>query len=353
MPETDGQAQSKKRLRRRRRIRRAIILLVAIVLLLVTGWQMMISMPGASYRGRLPPGDERLAALEKELRGDVAKLAGEIGDRNVPDRKKDLSKAAAYIDAQFAAAGFPLQHQSFNAGGVICSNLWIEIPGRGKPNEIVIIGAHYDTHAGTPGADDNASGVAGLLALARRFAHRKPERTLRFVAFVNEESPYFHTDKMGSRVYAKQCRGQRENIVAMISLEMMGYYSDTSGSQKYPPPFSWFYPSEGNFIGFIGNVESRDLVRRSIGRFRQCEQFPSEGAAVAEWLATSVGFSDQWSFWQEGYPALMVTDTAMCRNPNYHQPSDKPDTLDFDRMARVVRGLESVVADLAGDREPP
>ena len=212
-----------------------------------------------------------------------------------------------------------------------------------------MVGAHYDTASGAPGADDNTSGIAGTLALARKFSMAKPDRTLRFVAFVNEEPPYFQTERMGSWVYAKRCREKGEDVVAMLSLEMLGCYSDAPGSQKYPPPFSFLYPSRGNFIGFIGNTSSRRLVRQAIASFRQNERFPSEGAAVPG-MIRGVGFSDHWSFWQEGYPALMVTDTAMCRYPHYHRPQDTIDKIDFDRMARVVRGLESVVADLAGVR---
>ena len=189
--------------------------------------------------------------------------------------------------------------------------------------------------------------MAALLALARRFAKCKPDRTLRFVAFVNEEPPYFQTAKMGSGVYARRCGQRREKIVAMLSLETIGYYSDARGSQKYPPPLGLLYPSTGNFIAFVGNVKSRDLVRRMVGTFRQHEKFPSEGAALPA-ATPGVGFSDQWSFWQEGYPAAMVTDTAMFRYPYYHEAEDTIDKVDFDRTARVVRGLEKVIGVLAG-----
>lgn len=207
--------------------------------------------------------------------------------------------------------------------------------------------AHYDTVIGTPGANDNSSGVAATLALARRFAKRNTDRTLRFVAFVNEEPPYFQTDQMGSRVYAQRCRQRRENVVSMLSLETIGYYDDTPGTQDYPPPFGLLYPSEGNFIGFVGNTESGDLVRQAVAAFRRNEKFPAEGGALPGEIP-GVGFSDQWSFWQEGYPALMVTDTAMFRYPHYHEPEDTIDKVNFDRTARVVRGLEKVVAELVG-----
>ena len=222
-----------------------------------------------------------------------------------------------------------------------------EIRGIIHPAEVVIVGAHYDTAKGTPGADDNASGVAATLALARIFSKSKTDRTLRFVAFVNEERPYFHTEKMGSLVYARQCKKQGDNIVAMLSLEMLGYYSDSPVSQKYPQPFGVLYPTTGNFVSFIGNPASGDLVRRVVGTFRKKERFPSEGAIVPE-LIRGVGFSDHWSFWQEGYPAVMVTDTAMFRYPHYHELEDTIDKMNFNRMARVVRGLETVIAELAG-----
>jgi Zn-dependent M28 family amino/carboxypeptidase len=222
-----------------------------------------------------------------------------------------------------------------------------QITGKTRSGEIVVVGAHYDTVPGTAGANDNTSGVAATLALARKFSKLENDRTLRFVAFVNEEPPYFQTDQMGSRVYARQCRQQGDNIVAMVSLETLGWYDDRPNSQNYPLPFGLLYPSTGNFIGFIGNIASRSLVRQAIGTFRQHEQFPSEGAALPEAIP-GVGFSDQWSFWQEGYPAIMVTDTALFRYPFYHTPEDTIDKVNFDRLARVVRGLEKVVAGLAG-----
>jgi len=207
----------------------------------------------------------------------------------------------------------------------------------------VIVGAHYDSREGTPGADDNASGAAAALALARAFVNVKPSRTLRFVFFTNEE--YFREDLMGSLVYAKLCRALNENIVAMVSLETIGYFSDVANSQKYPFPINLFYPSTGDFVGFVGNVASRSLVRTAIGSFRTVATVPSQGVAAPEFI-DGVGWSDQWSFWRLGYPGIMITDTAPFRNPNYHRPTDTPDTLDYGRLARVVAGLESVVADL-------
>jgi Zn-dependent M28 family amino/carboxypeptidase len=185
-----------------------------------------------------------------------------------------------------------------------------------------------------------------VLALAKSPALQKPERTLRFVAFVNEEPPFFQTEGMGSTVYAKRCRDRGEKVVAMLSLETIGYYSDDEGSQKYPFPLGLFYPSRGNFIAFVGNTSNARLVRRCIKTFRAKVRFPSEGGAVPGSLP-GIGWSDHWSFWEAGYPAIEITDTAPFRYPHYHEETDTPDKLDYERMARVVNGLEEVILDLA------
>jgi Zn-dependent M28 family amino/carboxypeptidase len=287
-------------------------------------------------------------SLSAELRQDVTRLAVDIGERNLRNRPEQLAQAADFIAAQFKAAGYDVRRQEYKVAGTSCYNLDVEILGTTRQEEIVIVGAHYDTVPGTPGANDNTSGVAAVLALARRFARRKTDRTLRFVAFTNEESPYAHTEAMGSRDYSRRCRKRDENVVAMMSLETIGYYDDRPGSQKYPPPIGSLYPSEGNFIGFIGNLASGDLVRRTVGTFREREPFPCEGAALPETIAR-IGDSDHASFWHEGYSALMVTDTANFRYPFYHTPEDTIDKVDFDRLARVVRGLEKVIAELVDE----
>jgi Zn-dependent M28 family amino/carboxypeptidase len=169
------------------------------------------------------------------------------------------------------------------------------------------------------------------------------------VLFVNEELPYAHTPDMGSWVYARRCRARGERVTGMLSLETIGYYSDKPGSQRYPAPVGWFYPSIGNFIGFVGNTRYGELVRQVVGAFRRCERFPSQGGAMPESIS-HIGRSDHWSFWQEGYPALMVTDTAPFRFPYYHTPEDTIDKIDFDRTARVVRGLTGVVRSLVSER---
>jgi len=243
--------------------------------------------------------------------------------------------------------GYACRTQTFEVQDVPCRNLEVEISGGTQSNEIIVIGAHYDTCYDTPGANDNGSGVAALLELARACAGLHPARTLRFVAFVNEEPPYFQTEQMGSLVYARACKARGESITAMLALETMGFYSDEEGSQRYPRPFDRLYPNRGNFIGFIGNLGSRSLVRKCIGSFRAHAQFPSEGGAIPG-SVPGVGWSDHWAFWQVGYPAIMVTDTAPFRYSYYHQSLDLPDELDYVRLARVTLGLRAVIVDLSG-----
>lgn len=301
-------------------------------------------MPSKSFRGPLPPLTGEQLALREALKRDVTALAGEIGERNVFNPAK-LKAAANYISNAFVAAGYEVLHQRYEAYGEPCENLSVQLTGSRYPDEIVVVGAHYDSVSGSPGANDNGSGVAALLALAREWSGRNPARTLRFVAFANEEPPFFQTDQMGSLVYAKECHKRGEQIVAMLSLETIGYYSDVPGSQKYPPPVGLFYPSRGNFIGFVGNVSSRKLVQRCVRVFRANAQFPCEGGALPEVLP-GITWSDHWAFWRVGYPAVMITDTAPFRYPYYHAENDTPDKLDFDRFARVVSGIGHVTDEL-------
>lgn len=312
----------------------ALVLGAAIVLLLVLE-SLMLRMPGESHRGELAPLTETEQKILAEIRRDVEKLAGDIGERNLA-HPEELRAAARFIESAFAGAGHEPRRQIYDVRGTACENLEVELSGS---SEIVIVGAHYDSVLGAPGANDNGTGVAAMLALARRFSGQKPRRTLRFVAFANEEPPHFQTAEMGSVVYAQRSRERGENVVAMLSLETLGHYDDAEGSQVYPPPIGLFYPSTGNFVGFVSNVASRKLLRDVVGDFRSHTRFPSEGAALPA-VIPGVGWSDHWAFWQAGYPALMVTDTAPFRYPHYHTNADTPDKIDYERLARVVAGLE-------------
>jgi Zn-dependent M28 family amino/carboxypeptidase len=296
-------------------------------------------MPGKNVSTPEPLSPDE-TALREELRASVQKLAGEIGERNMRHYAQ-LNAAADFIEDSFSRAGLRTRRDSYDMHGQTCHNIEAEIPGADP--EIILVGAHYDSVFGSPGANDNGTGVAATLALARRFESAKRKHTLRFVAFVNEEPPYFLSGEMGSLVYARRCKERGDKISAMISLETIGYFSDAPNSQVYPSRvLGAFYPKVGNFIGFVSNVHSRPLLRRVIALFRKHAKIQSEGAALP-WFVPGVSWSDQWSFWKYGYPGIMVTDTAPFRYPYYHSLSDTPDKLDYDRFALVVSGMEKVI----------
>lgn len=306
-----------------------------------------------AYLTRMPgKRAETLAALtaaEQQIRTGLARhvqtLAGEIGERNMR-QYHNLTLARDYIARELTQLGYEIEQQPFTAEGREVSNIIAEIPGTTRPKEIVIFAAHYDSVFGTPGANDDGSGVAAVLEIARLSRGLKPARTLRFVLFVNEEPPYFQSELMGSVVYARRCKERKEDVVAMYSLETMGYYSDEPNSQQYPSELATLYPNTGNFIAFASNVGSANLLRHSVEVFRENTTLPSEGGAAPEAIP-GVGWSDHWSFWRQGYSAVMVTDTAPYRYPHYHATSDTPDQLDYDRLARCVTGLFAVLRDLA------
>lgn len=282
--------------------------------------------------------------LDDRLRVHVEGLAGEIGERNV-FCPQALHSAEALIRDAWAMQGYEVTAQEYYAEGVRSANLEVTLPGQAG-GDIIIVGAHYDTVTGSPGADDNASGVAALLELSRLLRNVTSKCTVRFVAFVNEEAPFFFTGRQGSRVYARAARRRGDRIRFMISLEMLGYYRDSPGSQRYPPLFRWFYPNRGDFIALATNFRSRREMRDLAAAFRAASRFPLEHVATFSWIP-GVAWSDHLSFWREGYRAMMLTDTAFFRNPHYHQPTDTPQTLDYPRMAAVTEGLAGALESLA------
>lgn len=286
-------------------------------------------------------------SLEARLRRHVERLAGEIGERHVL-RPEALAAAERYIAATLRDLGCEVTRQNYEAQGVDCANLEVTIAGGARAAEIVLAGAHYDTVPGSPGADDNASGVAAVLELARLLRAARPARTIRLVAFVNEEPPFFFWGEMGSKVYARAARARGDDIRIMLSLEMLGCFADEKGSQGYPPLLKYFYPAQGDYIAFVSNLRSRHALRRAFDAFRAGSDFPAEKLAAPA-LMPGIGWSDQLSFWREGYPAAMVTDTAFHRYRHYHQPTDTPEKLDYARMAQVVDGLARALERLAAD----
>lgn len=341
---------------RGQRLGAGLLVAAAVLALAAAGagaW--LMRMPGSSIEPPLPPPSATERALADALEAHVRALAEGIGERNMYTEGA-MAAASRYIEAQMRAAGYDPERHGYELSGASSDflagrrahNLVAEVAGTRRPHEIVVVGAHYDTVVASPGADDNASGVATLLALARWFRERPQPRTLRFVAFANEEPPFFQTRDMGSHAYAARCRRRGEAVTAMLSLDGVGYYSDGPGTQAFPAPgVGLAYPDRGDFIGFVTRMSDAALLRRAVGAFRARATVPSEGAALPGTLP-GIGWSDHWSFWQHDYPAFLVTDTLPFRHPHYHSSGDIPARLDYGRMARVAEGLKAVIGRLAG-----
>lgn len=289
----------------------------------------------------VPPADR---ADPERLRHWVSYLAGTIGCR--PATRPDLLHAVAERIAEgFQALGYSVAQQPVPSRRTTLANI-IAAPGypasSASDQPLLIVGAHYDSVSRSPGADDNGSGVAGLLELARLLAAAAPPG-LRLVAFCPEEPPAYRTKAMGSYFYAQGLKKAKTRVAGMICLEMIGFFSDAPGSQSYPLPFmNIFYPDRGNFIAMVGNLRSIPWTRQVSKAFARATDLPVStlnGPA----LIVGIDFSDHWSFNKFGYPALMVTDTAFYRNPHYHLPSDIPNTLDYTRAAKVVTGLAAAI----------
>lgn len=316
----------------------------------------------ASYRGPVEKLSSDQQKLAKRLSAHVEKLAGDIGARSLTRNPEGLENAAAYIEETLKESGFDPARQTFSVSGYLsaglpgathatqsASNIIVEIPGTTKASEVVVIGAHYDSVGDCPGANDNGSGVAALLEIARALSSEKFARTVRLVAFTNEEPPFFRSNDMGSYRYAVSCKKHRDNIVAMLSLETIGYYTDKSGTQQFPVgALGMLYPRTGNFLAFVGNMDSRSLLAKCVTSFNSAVKFPVEMLAAPAGLA-GIDFSDQLNFWRVGYPGIMVTDTALYRYPHYHTSQDTPDKVNYNDLARVTAGLIKVVKDLGND----
>lgn len=321
-----------------------IAVLMAAALLGTATLRTMTTMPGTSYAGEAPPLSAEEAVIAANLRRHVAAIAARERNMFHPEA---LEAAARYIETELEALGHTVVRQVFESGMGPARN--IEASVHGSSGESIVVGAHYDSVLGSPGANDNGSGVAATLELARLMRAAAPARTLRFVWFVNEEPPFFRGPDMGSRRYVERLQARGERVAAMFALETIGYYSDSRGSQRYPAPLGWFYPDTGNFIGFVSNFASRGLLHEALDAFRRHARIPSEGVAAPAFL-TGVDWSDHASFWAAGYPAIMVTDTAPYRYPHYHSLRDTPDRLDYERLSRVVSALARMLAELADKR---
>jgi len=326
-----------------------LTVLILLLVLLAAGYgalHYMTAVPGAPYRGAPPPLTAEEAALAVTLGRHIGTIAAR--EHNVVHHD-ELEKVARYIEATLASAGYAVGRQEFVADDQPVRNIdaTIEPAGASDP-DVIVVGAHYDSVRGSPGANDNGSGTAAVLELARllRDLDGKSNKRIRFVLFVNEEPPYFRTEAMGSLNYARALAQRRERVVAMYSLETIGFYSSEPGSQAYPAPFGLIFPDRGDFVAFVGLLGSRPLVHETIRSFRSHTSFPSIGGA-APGFVPGIAWSDHWAFAEQGFQAVMVTDTAPFRYPHYHRASDTPDKVDNENLARLVKGIERVIRDLA------
>ncbi|GAA4432380.1 M28 family peptidase [Bremerella cremea] len=285
--------------------------------------------------------------IRPKLEQHVDRLAGQIGPR-ILAKPETIAATLEYIQSQWQEMGHEVREEPYESVDGPAMNLVVEIAGSEPSQEIVVLGAHYDTVATTPGADDNASAVAVLLEVSRLLKEHTPRKTFRFVAFACEEAPYMSLDSMGSQYHAREAKKRNEKIV-MLCLEMVGYFREEPNSQQVPVTIPKFlhglFPKRGNFLAAVGNLNSMQLswaFRRGFKRGTTQRLF---SICLPEKIK-EIRRSDNSSFWDQGYPALMLTDTSFLRNPNYHQPTDTPDTLDFEAMTHVAQGVASAMKHL-------
>lgn len=293
----------------------------------------------------MPDALSNISVSVDRIKEDVKVLTSIYPPRNYRN-VQSLNKAGEYIAAEFKKMKCRIDIQEFNVEGRIYRNIACSFgPEQG---ERVIVGAHYDVYGDQPGADDNASGMAGILEIGRLLSGLQPKLKYRtdLVAFTLEEPIFFKTRHMGSSVYAQSLSEAGIIVRAMISLEMIGFYTDRPDSQQYPLIFlKWMYPSTGNYIAVVGKLDQRKLVEK-VKRLLAAASIVPVQSITAPSILPGIDFSDHQSFWKYGYPAVMVTDTAFYRNKNYHKNTDTIDTLDFERMAEVIKGLYRVTVEL-------
>jgi nucleotide-binding universal stress UspA family protein len=333
-------------------LRSILVLAVVALVVFAIGYgalRYMTSVPGEPHRGPLPPLTAEEAALAAALKRHIETIAAR--EHNLV-HYDELEKVARYIETTLESYGYAVGRQSFAVHGRPVRNIdaTIEPAAERSDPDVVVVGAHYDSVAGSPGANDNATGVAAVLELARLLADRngRSGRRIRLVLFVNEEPPYFRTEEMGSLQYARAMAARKERVVAMYSLETLGFYSSEPGSQRYPAPFGMMFPDRADFVAFVGLMNSRPLLQQTMRSFRDHTAFPTIGG-VAPGFVPGIDWSDHWAFARHGFQAVMITDTALFRYPHYHLPTDTPDKVDFAKLARVVKGIERVIRDTVAD----
>lgn len=276
----------------------------------------------------------------ERLHAHVIMLSETLSPRDYT-QPRNLDACADYIAEDFKRAGATVTFQPYEALGRRYRNV-IGRFGVGLGNKLVV-GAHYDANSGTPGADDNASGVAALIELAYLIGSHPPTREIELVGYTVEEPPFYGSELMGSAIHAKSLAAAGEAISGVIALEMVGYFADARGSQSYPSILlRLIYPSRGNFIAVAGRSDQGDWIKAVKIRMRGATDLPVCSIRAPAMLP-GIDFSDHRNYWPQGYPAVMITDTAFYRNRAYHEATDTADRLDYTRMAKVVVGLYEVV----------
>jgi hypothetical protein len=338
--QTSLEVQWQSQAERRRRIVRVMLVVLIVALLLLMGLWFWVTQPLFSSA---TPNQQRTVDPAR-LQAHVHKLSVEVSARD-QSHVENLDRVATYIKDEFSQFTASVSEQPYRVQGKSYRNVIAQFGP--ETEERIIVGAHYDAAGPLPGADDNASGVAGLIELARLLGQQQPPLRIELVAFTLEEPPYFGTKGMGSSVHAESLRQQNVRVRAMFSLEMIGYFSDAPNSQRFPGSvLSAFYPSTGNFISVVGRLGDWSLVRRTKAAMRSASPLPVY-SINAPTLVSGVDFSDQLNYWHAGYSAVMITDTAFYRNSNYHTAQDTEEKLDYKRMAMVVEGVHAAVVDLA------
>jgi hypothetical protein len=330
-----------------------LVLVVTLTVLVGSLTWYCIIFPIQPFQGPLPELTDAEKILTDRLRQHVTAIASEPHNIGYRD---NLEAAASYIESALSAIGLNPRAHPFTVEDDTVRNIEVVFepegggpatgPGAAGPGTYVI-GAHYDSVDDAPGANDNATGVAAVIEIARWLSKHRPRNArVRLVLFVNEEPPYFKTENMGSWRYAKELSESGERVLGMMALETIGFFSDKENSQMLPAPFHLFYGNQGNFIAFVGLPGSRDLLRRSLSSFRETTKFPSSGV-VSPGFVVGADWSDHWGFDQLGIPSMMITDTAVFRNPHYHETTDLPHTVDYQSLSRVTAGLSRMICDLA------
>lgn len=300
--------------------------------------------PGSSFHGEPPAPDDEQRALSERLKAHIAAIASEPHNTQYPEA---LERSAQAVEAAFAANGFATQHQAYEAGGTTVRNIWVTIEPSGPVERSIVVGGHYDAAHDAPGANDNGSGTAATVELARLLKDHKPKTTrLYFVAFVNEEAPFWGSNDQGAARFADLLLQKGERLHGMLSLETLGWFSDAPGSQRYPSPFNLIYPDIGNFVAFVGMPGSRTWLHEVIAPFRRHAEVPSIGG-IAPSIIPGIAWSDHMPFAKRGIPALMLTDTAPFRYPHYHKATDTPDKVDVVTLARITTALATTLRELA------